>query len=445
MKTILLIVLLLAGSFSAFATAVSCTVDNLDVVPRRPLASDDVTLLLSGHCPDGCVPIHPRVRVDGSTITIAFGSPEGCVLVPTSWSRRVEIGELPPGRHDVVVTYRESVMSRHAVDIAAVSQPFDVLPVSGEAGIEVLLRGVSGCPGSLCSTKRVRFNGVEAGVRTTAEGLVAVVPTLAEGLIDVTVISADGSQVSAPAAFEYTTRFDARDYRRVLFPVTYAGPGAGGSQWMSENVVYNPGPVGVNTIPSIFQQVPPVGTVILFPASLPPQRATTIATSRTDVGALLLVPRGLEHFLRYSSHIRDASRSTRNRGTEIRVVFEEDTASQLRLLRVPADPRFRPRLRVYDIDGNEQRVLITITSSDSAHSTSFHVEPRRSFVCVTTPCEDAALAALDLAPHLAGIPNDQTAEITVSAPDDRRLWAFVTITNNETQEVTTYTPQKQNR
>jgi len=63
--------------------------------------------------------------------------------------------------------------------------------------------------------------------------------------------------------------------------------------------------------------------------------------------------------------------------------------------------------------------------------------------CTAPPCTmyRAPFAAVDLA-SIPGIGDDGDVDITISAEThDARLWAFVTVSNNETQRVTLFTPQ----
>lgn len=301
--------------------------------------------------------------------------------------------------------------------------PFEVLPKFGSAQTEVLLRGVTGT--------QVLFNGVEArALRTTPQGLVATVPLLSDGLVDITVKSGDVAIV-ASEAFKYTTQFDLNDYTRVLFPVAFDGPGARGSRWTSDNVVFNEGPLAIVVVPPIVSHIPP-------------ETAVRVPSSERDGGVTMLVPRGLEPFLHFASHIRDVSRESENRGAEIPIVFEGETSSTVRVMRVPLDARFRPRLRIYDLDGNESPVTVTIVAPALGHFGTLTADLRRSAVCFTVSCGEPAFGGVDLSSQLSDA-EGSLATVTVSGGEGRRLWAFVSVTNNDTQQVTTYSPRRANR
>lgn len=418
------------------APAFACQVDSFEVVPRRPTSDDAIEIRLAGGCPDGCVPINERVRVEPGRIRIDYDSPDGCILVPTRWSRRVELGRVPGGTYEVVVTYRDRQMSRQTLTVRDVgTQRFQVIPSVGREHTRIWIAGLPECAGGRCA---VVIGGANATIlEATPDALVVAAPAHADGVVDVVVQTPSGL-LTAVGAFEYTRTFDARDYARILFPVVYDGPGANGSRWTSSNVVYNAAPIALETIPSI--SVPGVITTPT-PGPIPTRESASIGTRNTDGGFLLLVPRQLLPYVRTSSHIRDLSRAAESRGTELRVIREDDTASELHIISIPADPLFRPRLRVYDIDGNEEQVVVTMRRPSGAHLTTTVVRPRRSFVCITTPCEDASFVALDLSPMFAGLAASEIVHLKIETANERRLWAFVSVTNNETQQVTTYSPQ----
>ena len=76
-----------------------------------------------------------------------------------------------------------------------------------------------------------------------------------------------------------------------------------------------------------------------------------------------------------------------------------------------------------DIDGDPRPITAEAVSTTGFRSVYSMVMLRRSFVCVT------------------GIPPGGLLEVSVRGGEGRRLWAFVSLTNNETEQVTTYTPQ----
>lgn len=424
MKRLALAILLFASP------ALACNFSFFDSVPERPSSAEVIHLRFGGSCPSSCVPRFERLSIEGKTIRILLSAPTStvCLSAPSTWSARVDLDPLPAGTYDIIAPLADTAIGRRTLTIVPEASPFEVLPRIGRGGTALLLRGLPQCADESCKVLVGPFH--VPVLSASAEGLVVEAPSHSDGIVSITVETAAGNLVAANA-FTYRAQVDPRDYERVLFPLVYAGPGAGGSDWTSQNKIRNAGPVPIVTLPFLVPSAQGLG----------PNQRTTIATQARDGGTLLLVPRGLEQFLEVSSHIRDLSRSGENRGTELRVVTESDTAESLRILDVPTDARFRPRLRIYDIDGVEEPVTIRVRAESPSFVTRT-VTPRRSFVCITTPCEDASFVAVDLAAdfaNLAGLP--ATVDVVVEA-QGRRLWAFVSVTNNETQQVTTHSPRR---
>lgn len=139
-----------------------------------------------------------------------------------------------------------------------------------------------------------------------------------------------------------------------------------------------------------------------------------------------------------SLHLRvyDTSRSQLNFGTELPVVrsdrFRND---RIVLTGVPADPRFRKMLRIYSTEtltlnvtiGTEVR-QVTLAPGNGIYDPAyaeigdFPSEPEPMQIVVErAPC-----------PNISG---------PCLPPPDTGFWAIVSVTNNETQMITTITPQ----
>ncbi|HEX2059796.1 MAG TPA: hypothetical protein VHK90_03570, partial [Thermoanaerobaculia bacterium] len=124
-------------------------------------------------------------------------------------------------------------------------------------------------------------------------------------------------------------------------------------------------------------------------------------------------PRGAK--LAYSAHIAGAD--------EVPVVRAGDTSWEIELPHIEIADGSRARLRVYDFDGRDREVEVEVTRDDG---TVRHWP-------VTL---QGGFAAVDLAPDA------RVLDVRVVSPlRDARLWAFVSVTHNETQRVTLYTPQ----
>lgn len=162
--------------------------------------------------------------------------------------------------------------------------------------------------------------------------------------------------------------------------------------------------------------------------------------------------------LAFNLRIQDLSRQSQTWGTEIPVVREHEfRTGVIQLLNVPLDERFRQMLRVYDPDGRgTTQVLIRIFSMDDQEGPGS--QPLvQTIVTLATPAGVPTASGYPSAPgyvQLADFGNMPELEgvervrVEVEPVDNLlnpdaevRIWAFVSVTNNETQHVTTITPQ----
>jgi hypothetical protein len=243
------------------------------------------------------------------------------------------------------------------------------------------------------------------------------------------------------------------DYVQYLVPVTgQSMPGAHGSLWTTEWTVFNASPWLARMI---WAHCPPTASPCPLPEVGPMTTARlgafpSIGNGRD--GAFVYVPRLLAEQTAMSLRVRDLHQSA-NFGTEVPVVrveseFTNNIRQVLRLIDIPTDGRFRATLRIYSFDQAPKQVNLRILNE-------------RNDVLVDAPVNLAGVvtAAFDpfpLAPAYAQFdpltPEVRAAgthiRIELSAMSDHLLsppmvhpiWAFVTLTNNETQQVTTVRP-----
>lgn len=422
----------------------ACALQTLIVEPSPAWYGEEIDVRLHGVCSSGSGLYAPRVVANGETITIELADPGGPTLAVFEWGERVALGRLLQGTYDIVVRTAQQELGRQRLEVRP--RPFAVAPMVGTVGDRVVLRGVHllGCAAEPCLP--IRFDGIPAtdvsDVRFDGLGEVLVtVPPHAPGVVDVTVHRPSGV-ITLVGGFRYGSVGDA-DFERVLFPVNFASFGAHGSEWHTEIIVQNNAPVTIDTQPRTY--VNPEPPLLPVPTSLGPGGKGIVREGTTDGGMFFYVPRGAEAYLAYSSHVVDRSRSTTDRGAEVPVVRARDTAAVLHLPNVPIDPLFRASLRIYDFDAVDGRwVNATATADDgTVHTfdTRLHAD---IIVCVTTPCLQPwpAFASIDLS-SIASLRGKRIADLRIESFDrDARLWAFVSITNNDTQRVTVHTPQQ---
>lgn len=442
MKRFLLLVLVFVIAQPLFAL---CDNAAINITPSRPTTGDDIEVVLTGGCSDGCIPHSPRVSVASGNIIIDLMSSGGCVLVPTPWGERVTVGRVPAGTHTLLVRFNNVEIGRQTLVVREL--PFSVKPSFGTEGTTVLIGQREHGPCSLapCPLPSVTFGGVASpSIRVTEDGDLAVTaPAHAAGLVDIVVTDREGKAVTAQQAFLYPDQQAdlTREHERVFYPIAFQGLGANGSDWRTENVIMNRGPIDVATIPLMRADIL-VGQPMFQPLAAGDRRILD-PVSR-DGGLFFMVPRGMESWLAYSSHFMDRSRRATDAGTEMRVVHEKEAGAGVTILNVPLTGESRQTLRIYDFDAVDRReVIVTFRIQGRTEPFLTTASLTHRIVCVTTPCYPEhptyAVLNLDAIPELRGA---GIADITLRArTNDALLWAFVSVTNNDTQHVTTYSPQ----
>lgn len=410
----------------ALLAALPVVADSVRIEPPAPDTQSFIRVHASGVWPTGCVPAVREVTRAGNRIEVALESPtQICTTVLTPWIATANVGLLPAGVYDLVVTLRvqagpPSEMARLTL-IVRDRAAFSVVPAAASAAAPaaVELRRAAPWPPSA----RVFFGGREAaGVKADGGTLIATPPALAPGTVDVEVV-ADGTSQKAAAAF---TVFDPASppdpmlFEPLLFPVDFEGPGAFGSQWTTENVVS-----------------PAFGRV-WFRSQLPLAGCRTCPSLLADKqrlrvdslagGRMLWIVRGSDPVWA-SSRIRDLSRSAQTAGTAVPVVRESDfRPGETWIVDVPAGERSRGMLRIYSYGEGPVQVAIGV------HREKGDVVFRSATLTRATG-EDPLYASLDLGTF--GLTAGERVDIRLRTGDaGTPLWAMVSITNNETQQVT---------
>jgi len=129
--------------------------------------------------------------------------------------------------------------------------------------------------------------------------------------------------------------------------------------------------------------------------------------------------------------VRDTSRQASSHGVEVPVVrlsdFTNSENDRIVLMGVPADPRFRKMLRVYSLEAGN--VFANLSFNGQSVGPIFLKPPASIF--------EPAYTELDDFP--TNLPAGSTMEVSLSSP--HRIWAFISVTNNDTQEITVISPQ----
>lgn len=327
-----------------------------------------------------------------------------------------------------------------------------ILPTSGvtTGGNFVHLRGsrlhdlTIVCPGVSC-VNSVKF-GDAAGriVSNTVSEVVAIAPPHAAGSVDVTVsITGVPTPIVLANAYRYQSRSN-DELERILLPVAASGPGPNAARFETEILITNTGdelvPVsGDATFWNSGQSPPPPHPVL-------PHTTDTFTdflyNAAAHTGAFIYVPARMARDVITKVRVHDTSRDAASFGVEIPVVSDLDFAAMVRLAGIPTDARFRSTLRVYAYDaGNFGPVTLSVR--DAVDGTLLATVP----VALKAPAlEDIQLfpaaAQISLDPIIAPLRSHPRLRIDITDSDAvRPIWGFVSVTNNQTQEITLVTPQ----
>ncbi len=257
------------------------------------------------------------------------------------------------------------------------------------------------------------------------------------------------------AAILVPTVGGATPIEKVLIPV-FADepiPGVNGSLWTTDMWAENSGDAVATVRGIVWDCLLPECNL---PAPLPSE--ITIRTAPLAVGGLrgTLIsveaddPRQTGFGLRF----RDLSRQSTTWGTELPAPREGAfRTSRFSLIDVPVTEGFRQTLRIYELDGTPRDAVVRVRI--------YRLDPDRRWV---NEGPDELLGETELALSFGGIPDElieypgyaEVTDLAAIAPlgdaerlrieiepvtEGLRLWAFVTIIQNDTQHATVISPQ----
>ena len=427
------ITLLLALSLSLFAFADDR--DGVHVVPFGPTNRTPVDV----HIPMICGVSGQTVTRAGDVFKITLLDPN-CVLtipIPSIHTVRLPMLDVGEYRVDVFFEGQDDVYGSTELVVRNASQkPFEIHPFAVPAfGTDLRLRMTGVLCGASCDDIRIVVGGVQAAnLERTFDGSIWFdVPERRQaGLVDVQVLNGDAISVS-PGALYFFDEAERSVFERILFPVVFATDGANGSRWRSEATISNPSPWFVENTNTLS----PVRPCLTYPCGerLAPGELATYGDGYPR-GFVLQTPRPEAPDLAFALRIRDVSRQAEGLGTQIPVVREKDFVhgTGITLLDVPLDPRYRVKLRVYMLEPlavESLSGLMTLRNTvtrDVAFSRGFLFQPGGR--------NEPYYAEIDLP---AGAANERV-NVHLTLPLDATAWAFATVTNNATQQVTIVTP-----
>jgi len=255
-----------------------------------------------------------------------------------------------------------------------------------------------------------------------------------------------GNPVSGGVTLKRAFTYGRGGYERWLVPIFAKGetPGAFGSRWVTELVGWNSSPFAIGVY-----QTPPATSP--DPLTNPDWGAptSTFRPQLTGPGTAFVYAAGTGS-LAFSLRVRDVTRQKESYGTAIPVVPESQAVAGAPILLndIPRPAESRIMLRIYDFDGpTGGKVDLKVLFDDARPDEQFAFEtidlpagPQEEFPSIPGYVQvdlTSELATIDL----PFVKNAKSLRVSVAPHgSNKRLWAFVTVTNNATQQITTVTP-----
>ncbi|MEA2328784.1 MAG: hypothetical protein QOE68_3743 [Thermoanaerobaculia bacterium] len=412
--------------------------DTINFDPPNPTVNHSVDAIVSGIWNNGCVPPAKSVVVSGSIITLTLDANlppgVGCTAAFTPYAALFHLGILPAGSYTVItVSERGGVVTERA-RAAMIVRDSETVHLSPYA-VPVTGGRIEFTSPPYPRDHRVTIDGV-----TVPEGFVSDAPPLfdapphAPGAVDVVVNTASGTLTAKAAVIYYDpASTDPAIFEPILFPVSFQGPGALGSQWVTENFISS------DTTAFFRDRLPCCGSLITGAAQL--------LNNTNPWGHVLYAIRGTTDSLTLSSRIRDTSRQAQTAGTEVPVVRERDFRSRLRFINIPVDSRYRVMLRLWAIGdgpfGNNPPFIAAVPVSLLSTEVPF-----LPISMTKIPGTAMSFGSIDVTSLLTRTPaNPNTLQVFPSGYGSDavalafpRIWGMLSITNNDTQQVTIISP-----
>ncbi|HYC60471.1 MAG TPA: IPT/TIG domain-containing protein [Thermoanaerobaculia bacterium] len=279
----------------------------------------------------------------------------------------------------------------------------------------------------------VIFGGVSVpATRVDEHTLTAVTPPHMPGKVEVVIFEFDIG-INTDLTFDYIGPVP-DDYARLLLPVfTPPVHGAFGSLFFSNLRVLNYGGATASIYGLEMVCAPILCIPFEGPFDLGPGSESTDFVPNGNPGRFVYVKKDQAVGLAMNLRVYDTTREALNFGTEIPIVREEEMPlNRVVFTGVPTDPRFRNTLRIYSTFpftaivtiGNRPPVRVRMSDTNGIHDPSY--AQFGDFPTDGNPVRVTIDAELDFQTLL---------------PVDVPIWAMITVTNNETQMISTITPQ----
>ena len=230
---------------------------------------------------------------------------------------------------------------------------------------------------------------------------------------------------------------------RYLIPVTGDQvSGANGSLWTTELTVHNPRDTPIVVRGSICCD----NNVVIPPQT---SKAVQIAPASFSQGAFIYLPADPNYGpIPMTLRSRDLSKTAESFGTEVPIARDSDFAQLVIITDVPTDARYRATLRIYNSSEAPRVVTMrvyTLTGSTPIETRSVELSGINVLVFDPTPFHPGYAQVDPLTPAVRAAGPRVRIEIEdpirhIVSPPPPPIWALVSVTNNDTQQVTTVTP-----
>ena len=262
--------------------------------------------------------------------------------------------------------------------------------------------------------------------------LLVLAPPHEPGFVTVTVRQ-NGQEYSTIEQFGYGVT------EPVLLPIAVDSlPGAGGARWSTEIWVHNDAdhavPIDREYCFFIGRYFPCGGEVRRI-AAHSTMRLTGLGTAN-DPYARLFPPLQDAGFVHISIRVRDVSKDANGPATEIPAVRPRDLHSgRIVLPGIANDSRYRANLRVYSA---AYSIVVSVADTTTGQVLSARTIGRY-IPTDTDGFFPETIQDVLAAPALQG--HERVDVIIETQPEDLGYWALLTLTDNATQQVMTFTPQ----
>ena len=197
---------------------------------------------------------------------------------------------------------------------------------------------------------------------------------------------------------------------RLLLPIAAGTQGILNTSWQTDVLAHNE----------------TASPIVIAGTTVPPLATQKLTLSPASTGMFLQIPRNVFEGVTITTHVHDTTHDAESLGVDVPSVPETQFRRTVLLTGVPNDARYRVLLRAYGYPG--VYAFVVYVRDDS---TGELLSTQLSQIVVSSDLQYLQMPIS--APQTSHV---LRVEVTGGAP----IWAFLTLTNNTTESVTTITP-----